>query len=252
ATVNLTFVESAKGAKKNVTVTRQKSCSDCGGKGARSESDFTVCSQCRGTGQVRKTMNTFLGAMSSVQTCTVCRGQGKTIKHACNTCKGKGQTMSSETISIDIPAGIADGQAIQYAGGGNAGSKPGYEGNLNITVKVAEHPLLKRKGFDLHLKLFVPFTTMMLGGDIKIPTVEGFLNLRIDANTQTGTLLKERNKGIKKLNGIGHGDLIIELVAEFPRSASKQIKKEIESVMKTLSQTEFDGYRKYLDTLNKL
>lgn len=252
ARINLSFKESALGVKKNLQVTRNVVCDACIGKGAVKDSDIDICSMCHGSGQVRETTNTLFGRMMSTRTCGVCNGTGKVIKNPCKTCGGSGFRRVSESIELDIPAGIDNEQSIQYKGMGNAGKNGGQNGDLIIVVNVGVHPLLKRKEFDLYLDLNVPYITCLLGGSVDIPLINGSMRLIIPAGTQSGTVFRQKGKGIKYLKRMGSGDLIITIIPEFPKNISKDDRKTMESLIENVSSKDYEKYKKYLDVMKNL
>lgn len=252
ARVNISFVESAKGVKKVIEVTHTVVCSDCGGKGAKNSSDIETCNACGGSGQVREAANTLFGKMFTTKTCGACHGTGKIIKKPCSTCGGKGVIRKTEKIEIDIPAGIDNGQSISYARMGNAGRNGGVNGDLIVTITVGEHPLLKRKDFDLYLDVHVPYMVCMLGGKIDIPCIDGKMKFEVPAGTQSGARFRERGKGIKYLKRPGYGDLIITIIPEFPKSLDKTTKKQIEDMFKDANLKDYEKYKRFNDVLDKL
>lgn len=252
AHINISFFESAKGTKKTVQVTRNVVCEDCSGSGAKSQSDIQTCSACGGSGQVRETQNTMFGRMTSTRVCGACGGTGKIIKNPCSKCGGKGIKRVSEDIEIEIPAGIDDGQSISYKGKGNAGKNGGADGDLIITINVGKHPLLRREGFDLYLDLPVPFITCMLGGEVEVPGVDGKFKVTIPQGTQAGTVLRQRNRGIKNLKRIGTGDLIITVIPEFPQGISKEERKALVKMLEDYNIKNYEKCKKYADVLKHL
>lgn len=250
--VTLTFVEAALGCKKVFNVSRDETCSHCSGTGAKNGTDYTTCKECGGSGQVRYTQDTILGRMVTQGTCKSCGGTGKSIKNKCEHCGGLGHKMNNVDIEVNIPAGVDDGEVLTMREGGNAGRNGGRPGKLIIDVKVKEHPLFVREGTDLLLKVYVPFYTLLLGGEIEIPLIEGKQKLTIPALTQSNTVFKLRNKGIKNLNKIGSGDILVTVIAESPKSLSKDEKKALEKLAKDNSNfSRYKAYQKDLADLDK-
>lgn len=250
--VTLTFVEAALGCKKVFNVSRDETCSHCSGTGAKNGTDYTTCKECGGSGQVRYTQDTILGRMVTQGTCKSCGGTGKSIKNKCEHCGGLGHKMNNVDIEVNIPAGVDDGEVLTMREGGNAGKNGGRPGKLIIDVKVKEHPLFVREGTDLLLKVYVPFYTLLLGGEIEIPLIEGKQKLTIPALTQSNTVFKLRNKGIKNLNKIGSGDILVTVIAESPKSLSKEEKKALEKLAKDNSDfSRYKAYQKDLADLDK-
>ena len=168
--LTITFEEAAFGTKKEILVPREENCSACGGTGAKPGSTPTNCSACGGTGQVRVQQNTVFGSFSTVRTCEACNGTGKIISDPCPTCKGRGRINKSNRISINIPAGINNGQTLTMRGEGEDGLRGGPRGDLYIGITVKPHKLFTRKGYDLYLDINIPMTIAALGGvNVQIP-----------------------------------------------------------------------------------
>lgn len=250
--ITLTFLEAAFGVKKTINVVRTQHCEHCNGTGAKSGTAYSTCSDCGGSGQVRYTQDTLFGRIVNVGPCKKCNGTGKIIKEKCEHCGGKGYERKSSPITVDIPAGIDDGQVMTLHGYGDAGLRGGPNGDLQILVRVQEHKLLERDGFDIHLDLPVPFTTAMLGGKVIIPSLEGKLELNIPANTQSGTVLKLRGKGIKYLNKIGKGDMYVKVFVELPKTNDRKRTDKIRMFAQEFSQNDFADYKEYQEKLKTL
>ena len=250
--VTLSFQEAAVGVTKKFNIVRTEECEHCHGTGAKDGTEYTTCTECSGTGQVRYTQYTIFGRIVNQGPCKRCNGTGKIVKEKCTSCNGKGYKRNNVTITVDIPAGIDNDQIVTLRGYGDAGVRGGPAGDLQILVKVTPHKLLERKGFDIYLDLPVPFTTAMLGGKIVIPSLEGKLELNIPENTQSGTMLKLKGKGIKQLNKNVYGDMFIKVNVELPKSLNKKSKQEIEALEKIFDVDDFDKYRKFRDTTKNL
>lgn len=249
--VTLSFVEAALGCKKTFKVSRDETCSHCSGTGAKGGTEYTTCKECGGTGQVRYTQDTIFGRMVTQGACKSCGGTGKSIKTKCEHCNGAGHKVNQVDIEVNIPAGVDNGEVLTMRDGGNAGRNGGRNGKLVIEVKVKEHPLFVREGSDLLLKVYVPFYTLLLGGEIEIPLVTGKQKLTIPALTQSNTVFKLKNKGIKNLNKIGSGDILVTVVAESPKALSKEEKKMLEKLAKENSNfTRYKSYQKDLAELD--
>lgn len=251
-TVNLTFEEAAFGVKKNINLVRTQECEHCKGTGAKAGTAYSTCPDCGGTGQVRFAQDTLFGRVVNVGPCPKCNGTGKIIKEKCEHCNGKGSVRKTSTITVDIPAGIDDGQVMTLHGYGDAGVRGGPNGDLQILVRVQAHKILERDGFDIHLDLPLPFTTAMLGGKVVIPSLEGKLELNIPANTQTGTILKLKGKGIKNLNKAGKGDMFIKVNVELPKLNDRKKSDKVRMFAQEFEQNDFEEYKKYQDTLKSL
>jgi len=250
--ITLSFEEAVFGVIKDISVPRYEACDKCNRTGAKNGTEYTKCSECNGTGQVRYTTNTMFGSMVRQGPCKVCNGTGKQIKEKCPECNGQGYSKVNSTISVKVPAGIDDGQVLTMRGKGNCGKRGGEDGDLHIIVKVKEHKLLVRDGFDLQLKLYVPFYTLLLGGDVEIPLAKGTTMLKIPELTQSNTTFKLRGKGIKYLNRETYGNLIVTVVAETPKTLSKSDKKALEELKKSIKSENFGRYKDYLKDMKNI
>ena len=158
----------------------------------------------------------------------------------------------NSTISVNVPAGIDDGQVLTMRGKGNCGKRGGEDGDLHIIVKVKQHKILVREGFDLSMKLYVPFYTLLLGGEIEIPLPKGTTTLKIPELTQSNTIFKLKGKGIKYLNRETYGNLIVTVIAETPKTLAKAEKKVLEDLQKSMKQDNFSRYKEYLKDIKNL
>lgn len=223
--MELTFEEAAFGTKKEINLTREESCDECGGSGAAKGTTAEVCQACHGSGQVRTTQNTVFGSFSSTQQCTACHGTGRIIRTPCKKCGGKGRIRRARRISINVPAGIDNGQAITLRGEGEQGKRGGAAGDLYVYFSVKPHKLFKRRGNDIYLEVAVSFANAALGAEITVPTLEDNIKYKIPEGTQPGTVFRIRGKGIKRLGGNDRGDMYITVGVEIPRRLSSKQKE---------------------------
>jgi len=250
--MNLSFKEAVFGVTKEINIPRVESCPECSGTGAKNGTEYSECRECNGSGTVRYTENSFFGRVVKTGPCKTCNGTGKIIKHKCERCNGDGYFKQTTKLSVKVPAGIADGQVLTMRGNGNAGIRGGQNGDLHIIVSVKDHKILERDGFDLKLKLYIPFFTLLTGGEVDIPLADGITTLKIPALTQSGTLFKLKGKGIKMLNKSSYGDLIVTVVGESPKSLSKEEKGLIEKLSKGFKDSDFSRYKDYLKDIENL
>ncbi|MGN1208273.1 MAG: molecular chaperone DnaJ [Christensenellales bacterium] len=250
--VNLSFKEACLGGTKSVSITRIEACEDCKGTGAKNGKEFSTCTHCGGTGQVRKVQNTLFGQMVNVTDCPDCQGTGKIIKEKCASCGGKGYNKRARTMTITIPAGVGDGQILTLRNEGNSSPNGGPNGNLNIILSVGTHELLTRKENNLYITIPIPFTLAMLGGEIKVPTVNEILTLKIPELTQTGTVFKLKGKGVKMLRKEAYGDLFVTVTTEFPKTLDKKSKEILQNIASSTNEGNYQKYRDYVLKLNKL
>lgn len=216
--MSISFEEAAFGCKKEFSIMRSENCDVCHGTGAKSGSDVVTCAQCNGTGEIRNTMGFF----TTVSTCPNCRGEGKVIQQPCTSCRGRGRVSKSRTVTINIPAGIDNGQTISLGGQGEPGKRGGPAGDLFVSVRVLPHKLFIRDGFDIKLDMKIPFALAALGGEVTIPTLDGEVCHNISAGTQPGDVIRLHDKGISKLRGDGKGDLKVRVQIEVPKKLNEK------------------------------
>jgi molecular chaperone DnaJ len=186
------------------------------------------------------------GFFTVARTCPQCRGAGKTITKPCQTCRGAGQVSKQRKITVKIPAGIATGQQLRLQGEGEGGLAGGPPGNLYVVVHVQEHEFFRRDGLNLFCEIPVNFTTVALGGEIQVPTLDGTEDVKVPEGTATGTTLRLRGKGMPDVNGRGKGDLFATVQVQTPRKLSKEQRQVLEQLAKTLPQEKFEP-RKHQD-----
>ena len=235
-TMSLKFEEAAFGVKKEINITRNEKCDCCNGSGAKPGSKIITCDKCGGRGKVQITQNTIMGAFSTVKTCDKCSGTGKVIETPCEECSGKGIVRKSRKIEINVPAGIDDGQAISLRGEGDAGKKGGPNGDLYVIMKVLPHKYFKRNGYDISANVRVPFAKMALGGDIKIPTLEGEMEFNIPEGTTSGTKFRVKDQGIPVLNGKGRGTLEFTVDVDVPKKLTDEQREILTQFAKSFGE----------------
>ncbi|MBR2467910.1 MAG: molecular chaperone DnaJ [Clostridia bacterium] len=250
--LNLTFEEAVFGCSKDIPITRIENCEHCQGTGAKNGTKYTTCPDCNGAGTVTYQENSMFGRVVRTGICKSCNGTGKKIIEKCEHCNGDGYLKANKTISIKVPAGIDDGQTLTMTNGGNAGIRGGRPGSLHIDVTVKEHKLFKRDGTDLNLKVYVPFQTLLAGGEIEVPLTKGTTTLKIPELTQSNTVFKLKGKGIKSVNGNSYGNINITVVGEAPKSMSKSVKQLLAKLNEELEDGDFSRYKSYVKDLKSI
>ena len=226
--VKLTLQEIANGVTKKFKLKKYVPCTHCNGSGAENGAVET-CPDCKGTGRVVRTQQSFFGMMRSEVACPRCNGQGKIIKNKCQHCNGDGIVMGEEIVEVNIPAGVYEGMQLSMRGKGNAGKYNGIPGDLLILVEEEKHPTLVRDENDLIYSLLLDIPTAALGGFAEIPTIDGKAKVTIDPGTQPGKVLRLRGKGLPSINGYGKGDIVVNISVYIPETLSKDEKKAVES-----------------------
>ena len=234
--LSLTLEEIATGVEKTVKVRHLKTCKTCTGSGAKSGSSVETCGTCQGSGQVRQVRSMGFGQFVNVAVCPQCEGSGRSIKERCETCRGEGRTQEESVLKVTIPAGVSHGNYLTLNGQGHAGKRGGPAGNALVVIDELEHDVFLRDGDDVVIDLEISFPQAALGAEIDVPTLTGHSLLKIQAGTQSGTLLRMRDKGIPHLNRSGKGDQLVRIQIVTPQKLTKEEKALLEQLS---SQTHF-------------
>jgi molecular chaperone DnaJ len=234
--LEISFEEAARGVETSIQIPRQENCDTCGGSGAAAGSSPTVCPQCRGQGQVRFQQGFFTVA----RTCPQCRGAGKIVTKPCLSCHGAGRVQRDRKLTVKIPAGIATGQQLRLQGEGESGYMGGPAGNLYVVVQVSEHEFFRRDGNNLFCEIPVNFTTVTLGGEIQVPTLDGNDSVKVPEGTPTGTTLRLRGKGLPDVNGRGRGDLFATVQVQTPKKLTREQRRIVEDLARVLPKEKFE------------
>lgn len=245
--LTITFEEAAFGCEKEISVTRDENCEECGGTGARKGTQPTQCPTCHGTGQVQSFVNTPIGRVSNVRVCEACHGQGTIINDPCPKCSGRGRVRRNRKITIKIPAGIDNGMQIPLRKQGEPGLRGGENGDLYIFVTVKPHKLFTRENYDLYCDVTVSFTQAALGGEIDVPTLNGMIKHNLPEGTQPGTVIRLRGQGIQNLRGAGKGDLYIKVNVEIPRKLTDKQKELLMQFDETLTGKEYEAKKSFFE-----
>ena len=234
--LEISFDEAAKGTETSVQIPRLESCETCSGSGAAPGSKATTCPQCQGRGQLRYQQGFFTVA----RTCGQCRGTGSVIAKPCSTCKGAGRVQKERKLTVRVPAGIATGQRLRLTGEGEAGGPGGPPGDLYVVIHVQEHPFFHRDGNDLYCEVPLNFPTLALGGEIRIPTLEGEEPFKVPEGTGSGQSFRLRGRGMPDVSGRGRGDLFVIVKVITPKKLSKEQKKLLEQLATSLPKEQFE------------
>lgn len=224
--VRISFEEAVFGCKKEIELNVKETCKTCNGSGAKPGTSPETCSKCGGKGQVVFTQQSFFGTVRNVQTCPECQGSGKVIKEKCTDCHGTGYIPMKKRYSVDIPAGIDNGQSTRMPGLGEPGVNGGPRGDVLIEVIVGRHPIFQRQDFDIYSTVPVSFVVAALGGEILIDTVDGKVIYDVKPGTQTDTRVRLRGKGVPSWrNKDVRGDHYVTLVVQVPDKLSHEAKE---------------------------
>lgn len=230
--------------------------SDCNGSGAAKGTSPETCDACSGRGRVRVQQRTPFGVMQTERTCDKCSGTGKIVKTPCQTCAGKGFVRKQKNFTVNIPAGIDDGQSITLRAQGDAGRNGGPNGDLYVTVSVQKHKIFNRDGMNIYYDVPITFAEAALGATIKIPTLEGTEEYNIPEGTQPGTVFTLKNRGVTEVHGSRRGNLSFRVNVEVPKNLSakqKELIKEFSDSCGDKNNTQKKGFfDKLKDTFKNL
>ena len=234
--LEITFDEAARGTETAIQIPRHENCTACKGTGAAPGTEPVTCPGCRGQGQVRFQQGFFTVA----RTCPQCQGIGRVIAKPCTTCRGEGRVARERKLTVKIPAGIDTGQQLRLSGEGEAGAGGGPAGHLYVVIQVKEHEFFRREGVNLFCEIPVNFSTLALGGEIVVPTLDGTEDVKIGEGTSTGTTLRLRGKGMPEVGGRGRGDLFATVQVQVPKKLTREQRQLIEQLAKALPKDKFE------------
>ena len=230
--VEISFRESANGLTREIEHRIFTVCSKCKGNGAEPGTPIVTCDTCKGQGTINRTHQTPLGAFSQRMVCGVCQGEGKTAKTPCSVCNGEGREKTNRTVSVSIPAGIADGQSIRLTGKGEAAPRGGDAGDLYVHIHVLPDKVLARDRNDVRSTVAISFADAALGKEQEITTLTGKKIIDIPAGTQPGAEIRLHGEGFPKLQGAGTGDHVVRVQVEIPKRLSRKQKELLEQFRK--------------------
>jgi len=225
AEVTLSFQDAVRGTTLPLTLRTPGVCDTCHGSGAALGSQPRPCPVCHGSGLVSSNQ----GAFSFSEPCRECQGVGTIVEDKCPDCRGTGGVTKSRTLNVRIPPGVNDGQRIRLSGRGEPGDRGGAPGDLYVVIRVKPDDLFQRDGDDLKLTVPVTFTEAALGVDLRVPTLDGAVTVRVPAGTPSGRTLRVRGKGVAGRSGAA-GDLLVTVEIEVPRQLSEQARKVLQEL----------------------
>lgn len=221
--LGITLEEAARGAQKELEIEHFAGCDKCGSSGSKSGGGSKACSTCGGRGVVARQAGIFIQQTA----CPDCRGSGETVVDPCSKCAGDGRVQKTSRIRIRIPAGVEEGTRLRSSGNGDAGVRGGTAGDLYVFLEVTPHEIFERDGQDLFCRVPMPFSTAALGGELKVPTLDGRASIKIPAGTQGGTTFRLRERGMPVLGGTRKGDLHVEVQVEVPTRLSGEQEEKL-------------------------
>lgn len=224
--VDVSLSEANAGVRKKIKIPRNEHCRDCDGTGAKSGAALKKCTTCNGRGQVVMSSGFF----SMQQACSACGGRGQVITEYCPRCQGKGVNRVTRTIDVNIPPGVDNTSRLRVAGEGEVGE--GGSGDLYLYIHVLPHEIFQRDGDDLYMQLPLSFVTAALGGEVTVPTVEGKVEMKIPAGTQSGKVFRLKGKGMPSLRGGYRGEQYVKVMIQVPKKLDAQQRDLLEQFAK--------------------
>jgi molecular chaperone DnaJ len=248
--VELTLNEVASGAEKTIEFERADACDTCHGNGAKPGTSPVVCPACGGQGRVAQ--QGFGGMFRMVTTCPNCRGRGSVVKDRCPACQGSGKQARKRVVTVKIPAGVHEGQAVRIAGEGEPGELGAPAGDLHVYITVKPHPVFTRHQSDIVCQVPISFTTAALGGEIDVPTLRGNEKLHIPAGTQHGEVFKIKGKGLPEVRGYRVGDEIVQILVEIPRKLTDRQKQLLREFADSEDSASLPQQKSFLEKLKQM
>ncbi|MCK4858289.1 MAG: molecular chaperone DnaJ, partial [candidate division Zixibacteria bacterium] len=249
--VKLTLEEIAVGTEKSIKLRRFKRCSTCNGSGAAAGARPQRCPQCNGSGQVRHVSRSLFGQFVNVTTCDYCGGSGEVVTNPCSTCRGSGRVEEVTTISVKIPAGVAEGNYIPLRGEGNAGMRGGESGDLIVLIEEKLHERFVRHGSNIITEVPITFATAAIGGEAEIETLNGKVKLKIPAGTQTGRVFKIKGHGLGRLRSNAKGDLLVKTSVWTPEKLNSEQKRLYKQLAEVEEQVPRKVAKSFLERLRE-
>lgn len=224
-TMTIDFMEAVFGKETELEIPKDETCGTCDGSGAKKGTSPKTCTHCGGSGEISVTQNTPLGQMVNRRACHHCSGTGQIIVDKCATCRGAGTVKKVSKIKVTIPEGVDDGQQLRVSGQGEPGKNGGPSGDLYVVFRVRDHDRFIREEDDIYLELGLSFPQAALGDEIEVPTVQGNVNLKIPAGTQSGKRFRLKGKGVKNVHGHGIGDQYVIVKVVTPTKMTEKQKE---------------------------
>ena len=229
-TILVDFEEAVFGSEEEITVRTAVACTSCEATGRTPGTSAEQCGGCRGSGQVRQVRQSVLGQMVTAAPCPTCSGRGEVFPDPCVDCRGEGRRVEECSFTVNVRAGVDDGTTLRLTGRGAVGPRGGPTGDLYVSVRVRPHPVFERHGTDLYHRLHLPVTQAALGVELDYETLDGDVEVRIPAGTQTGEVFRLRGSGVPHLQGRGRGDIVLEVVVDTPTDLSAEEDKLFRSL----------------------
>ena len=250
--MNISFEEAVFGCKKEIRLTKDVVCDECGGTGAAKGTSKKTCPDCGGRGSVVTNQQTPFGTFQSQRTCSRCGGTGSVIEKPCTACNGSGKVRKTVNINVNIPAGVDTDSVIPIRGQGQPGSNGGSVGDLYIVLNVMNSKVFERRGDDLWIDVPITFSQAALGDEIDVPGLNEKLSCKVPAGTQPGTVLRMKGKGVKNVRSGRPGDLYVKVSLEVPTKLTSEQKTLIKKFGETKTLEGYSRRKSFSESLKDL
>lgn len=247
--VRIEFMDACKGKKMDIRINRTEQCPDCRGTGAAPGTSPSTCPECGGTGYTTTVQRSILGLMNTQRPCSRCGGKGQVVSSPCGKCRGSGRITVPRTITVDIPAGIDEGQVLLKRGEGNNGMNGGANGDLQILIHVKSDPIFERDGFDVYTEIPITYLQAVLGDEIVVPCIDGKVRYNIPEGTQSGTKFRLKGKGVQKLHRSDRGDQYVTVVVEVPKGLNRNQKELLKKFEESLGEGNYRNRKSFFEQM---
>jgi molecular chaperone DnaJ len=224
------------GVEKEIELYKMVKCDECKGSRCAPGTKPRTCSMCNGSGQVRHVMNqSRFSTFVTVEPCRTCKGEGVIIDRPCKKCDGRGQVRKPQKLRFKIPAGVEEGNMLKIEGAGES-FDGGASGDLYIKIIIKPHQIFERSNSDILYDLKIHFTKLVLGTEVKVPTLDGHASLKIPEKTQPNTILRIKGKGLPRHNGHGRGDELVRINVNIPTKLNERQKALLKELDREFNQ----------------
>ena len=250
--LEISFEEAAFGKEAELSVPRTEQCDHCHGTGAAPGTSPETCPDCNGTGTRQTVANTPFGRMVNQTTCGRCHGTGKIVKNPCSNCNGTGRKKVTRKIKVNIPKGVDNGSRVRVSGGGEAGVRGGGNGDLYVYIFIRPHKIFQREGYDVIVEVPISFVQAALGDKVQVPTIDGTVEVKVPAGTQSGKILRLRERGIPHLRGNGRGDEHVVIKVLTPQNLNQRQKELLKEFGEISGDKVNPEQKSFLDNIKNL
>jgi molecular chaperone DnaJ len=249
AEIQIDLVDAARGTTARVPFQVAVECKTCGGDGVEPGTSVSTCVRCRGSGRLQQVSRSLFGEFVRTAACPECRGTGRIVEHPCETCSGSGRTLEERTLSVEVPAGIHDGQRIRLSGEGHVGSLGGRAGDVYVAVRIRPDERFVREGNDIFSQVDLTIVQAALGATVPVETLDGPVELEFEPGTQPGQVRVLRSRGMPVLQGFGRGDHRVLVNVTVPRRLTDEQRRLLEEFERLADDDTYRPDESFFDKL---